>query len=77
MVACKMVGEHKRNQEKIKKFCLEEKAAQAKQQGERAKVARKSPLQPPSNPHSQNVINTQPLGHAEVVAMARRNQRAQ
>ena len=76
-VACKTVGEYKRNQEKIKKFCLKEKAAQAKQQEERAKVARATPLQPASNTQSQNVINTQPLGHAEVVAMARRNQQAQ
>ena len=32
MVACKTVGEYKRNQEKIRKFCLEEARNNAKQQ---------------------------------------------
>ena len=40
MVACKTVGEYKRNQEKIRKFCLEEKAALAKQQEARAEQLR-------------------------------------
>ena len=40
MAACKTVGEYKRNQEKIRTFCLEEKAEQAKQQEASAKQAR-------------------------------------
>ena len=44
MVACKTVGEYKRNQEKIRKFCLEEKAEQARQQEARVKQARSTPL---------------------------------
>ena len=77
MVACKTVGEYKRKKEKIKNFCLEEKAAKAKQQEGRAKQARAVPLQTNSIPQTQNVIDTEPLGHAEVVAMTRRNQQAQ
>ena len=82
MVACKTVSEYKRNQEKIRKFCLEEKAALAKQQVAKANQTRTTPLQPAPTPQnqpgpSQNVINTQPLGHAELVAMAKRNQDAQ
>ena len=46
MVACKTVGECKRNQEKIRKFCLEEKAALAKQQVAKAKQTQTTPLQP-------------------------------
>ena len=80
MVACKTVGEYKRNQEKIRKFCLEEKAALAKQEA-KAKRTRATPLQsapiPQNQPGpSQSVINTQPLGHSELVAMAKRNQQA-
>ena len=82
MVACKTVGEYKRNQEKIRKFCSEEKAALAKQQEAKAKQTGTTPLQPAPTPQnqpgpSQNVINTQPLGHAELLAMAKRNQEAQ
>ena len=82
MVACKTVGEYKRIQEKIRKFCLEEKAALAKQQEAKAKQTRTTPLQPAPTPQnqpgpSQHVINTQPLGHAELVAMHKRNQEAQ
>ena len=77
MVACKTVGEYKRNKEKIRKYCLEEKAEQARQQKPRAKQARSTPLQTASVPQTQNAINTQPLGHAEVVALARKSQRAQ
>ena len=40
MVACKTVGEFKRNQDKIKKFCLEEKANKAREEEEKAKLAR-------------------------------------
>ena len=66
----------------MRKFCLEEKAALAKQQVAKAKETRTTPLQPALTPqnqpgHSQNVINTQPLGHAELVPMAKRNQEAQ
>ena len=79
MVACKTVGE--RNQEKIRKFCLEEKAALAKQQEAKAKLTRATPLQPAPMAQnqpgpSQSVNNTQLLGHSEVVAMAKRNQQA-
>ena len=77
MVACKTVGEYKQKQEKLRKFCLEVKAEQARQQEARAKQARSAPLQTAAVPQTENVINTQPLGHAEVVAMARKNQRAQ
>ena len=46
MVACKTVGEYKRNQEKTRKFCLEEeKAAKT--------TARTSFLQGPSSSHTQ------------------------
>ena len=81
MVACKTVGEYKRNQEKIRKFCLEEKAALTKQQAAKEKQTRATPLQPAPIPQnqpgpSQSVINTQPLGHSEIVAMAKRNQQA-
>ena len=55
----------------------EEKAEQARQQEARAKQARSTPLKTATVPQPENVINTQPLGHAEVVAMARTNQRAQ
>ena len=77
MVACKTVGEYKRNQEKIRIFCLEEKAEQAKQQEARAKQSRSAPLQRATVPQPESEINTTPMGHAEVVAMARKNQRAQ
>ena len=81
MVACKTVGEYKRNQEKIRKFCLEEKAALAKQQEAIAKQQRKAPLQQTSTPQNQpgpsrSAIDTQPMGHADIVAMAKRNQQA-
>ena len=82
MVVCKTVGEYKRKQEKIRKFCLEEKAAFAKQQEEKAKQARTTPLQSTSksqNPPgpSHNIIDTQPLRHAELVELAKKNQQAQ
>ena len=78
MVACKTVGEYKRNQEKIRKFCLEEKAALARQQEATAKQQRKAPLQQTSTPQNQPgpSRSTQPIGHAEIVAMAKRNQQA-
>ena len=77
MVACKTVGEYKRNQEKIRKFCLEEKAEQAGPQEARAKQTRSAPLQTATVPQNKIAINNQPLGHEEVEAMARKNQRAQ
>ena len=82
MVACKTVGEYKRNQEKIRKFCLEEKAALAKQQEAQARSSRSTPLQPTPMLHNQpgpskSIINTQPLGHSELIAMAKKNQQAQ
>ena len=82
MVACKTVGEYKRNQEKIRKFCLEEKAAIAKQQEAQARSSRPTPLQPTPILHNQpgpskSIIDTQPLGHSELIAMAKKNQQAQ
>ena len=81
MVACKTVGEYKRNQEKIRKFCLDEKAALAKKQEAKAKQLRTTPLQQTTASQnqpgpSQSVIDTQPLGHEEIVALAKRNQQA-
>ena len=73
MVASKTVGEYKRNQEKIRKFCLEGKTEQARQQEARAKQSRSAPLQTATVPQPKSVINTKPRGHAEVVAMARKN----
>ena len=40
MVACKAMGEYKRHQEKIKKFCLEEKANKAREEEEKTKHAK-------------------------------------
>ena len=82
MVACKTVGEYKRNQEKIRKFCFEEKAALAKQQEAKGKQLRTTPLQQTSTLQNQpgpshSVIDTQPLGHEKLLAMAKRNQQAQ
>ena len=82
MVACKTVGEYKRNQEKIRKFCLEEKTALAKQQELIAKQQRKASLQQTATQQNQpgpsrSAIDTQPMGHADIVAMAKRNQQAQ
>ena len=59
----------------------EEKAALTKQQAAKEKQTRATPLQPAQIPQnqpgpSQSVINTQPLGHSEIVAMAKRNQQA-
>ena len=81
MVPCKAVGEYKRNQEKIRNFCLEEKAAIAKQQEAKAKLTRANPLQPAPMPQNQpgpshSAINTQPLGHSELVEVVKRNQHA-
>ena len=81
MVACKTVEEYNLNQEKTRKFCLEEKAAIAKQQEAKAKLTRATPLQPAPMPQNQtgpshSVINTHPLGHSELLAMAKRNQQA-
>ena len=76
MFACKTAGEYKKNQEKIKRFCLEEEAKQAKEEEERAKQARAKPLQPATTAR-QNVVNRKQMGHAEVVVLARRNQQSQ
>ena len=78
MVACKAVGEFKRNQEKIKTFCLEEKANKAREEEEKAILARtKNPLQPTTTKQS-NTINRNQMGHEEVVPLARgrRNKRS-
>ena len=77
MVACKTVGEYKQNQEKIRKFCSEEKAEQARQQESKAIQSRSAPLRQAAIPQPSNIINTRPIGHEEVVAVARKNQRAQ
>ena len=77
MVACRTVGEYKRNQEKIRKFCLEEKAEQARHQEDKAIQSRSAPFHQAAIPQPSNIINTQPMGHEEVVAMARKNQKAQ
>ena len=66
MVACKTVGEYKRNQEKIRKFCLEEKAEKARPQEARAKQTRSAPLQTVTVPQIKSAINAQPLGHEEI-----------
>ena len=81
MIACKTVGEYKRKQEKKRKFCLEENAAIAKQQEAKAKLTRANPLQPAPMPQNQpgpshSAINTQPLGHSNLVEMVKRNQQA-
>ena len=61
MVACKTVNEYHSNQRKLRRFSLEEQAARA------------APIQP----CRPNPVNTEPLGHADVVKMARANQRKQ
>ena len=61
MVACKTVNEYHSNQRKLGQFFLEEQAARA---------ALIQPCRP-------NPVNTEPLGHADVVKMARANQRKQ
>ena len=76
MVAFKTVGKYKRNQEKIKRFYLEEKAKNAKAEEEKAKQARTKPLQP-TTAARQNMVNRNPMGHAEVFALSRLNQKAQ
>ena len=55
----------------------EEKAEKAKQLQARAVQSRSDPLQQSGPPQPSNIINTQTMGHDEVVAMARKNQRAQ
>ena len=59
MVACKTVNEYHSNQRKIRRFYLEEQAARA------ALIQLCRP----------NPVNTEPLGHADVVRMERANQR--
>ena len=77
MVACKTRGEYTRNQAKIKKFCLEEKANTAKEEEEGAKLDRaNNPLQP-TTIKQRNIINCNQMGHEEVVALARLNQHKQ
>ena len=61
----------------MKKFCLEEKAEQARQQEAKAIQSRSAPLHQAAIPQPSNIINTRPMGHEEVVAMATKNQRAQ
>ena len=60
----------------------EEKTALAKQQELIAKQQRKAPLQQTATQQNQpgpsrSAIDTQPMGHAEIVAMAKKNQQAQ
>ena len=60
----------------------EEKAAIAKQQEAQARSSHSTPLQPTPILHNQpgsskSIINTQPLGHSELIAMAKKNQQAQ
>ena len=59
MVACKTVNEYHSNQRKLRQFYLEEQAVRA---------ALIQPCRP-------NPVNTEPLGHADVVKMAKANQR--
>ena len=61
MVACKTVNEYHSNQRKLRRFYLEEQAA------------RSATIQP----RRPNPVNTEPLGHADVVKMARASQRKQ
>ena len=75
--ACKTVRECNRTQEKIKKFCLEEKGNKAGEEEEKTKRVRaNNPLQP-TTIQQRNTINRNQLGHEEVVALARRNQKEQ
>ena len=76
MVACIIVGEYKRNHEKIKRFFLEEKAKQTKEEELRARQARAKPLQPATTAQ-QNMVNRKQLDRAEIISLARRNQQAQ
>ena len=61
MVACKTVNKYHSNQRKLRRFYLEEQAARA------------ATIQPCRT----NPVNTEPLGHADVVKLARANQRKQ
>ena len=61
MVACKTVNEYHSYQRKLRRFYLEEQAARA------------APIQP----CRPNPVNTEPQGHADVVKIARANQRRQ
>ena len=76
MVECKTVAEYKSNQEKTKRFCLEEKVKQAKSEEEKVKQARAQPLQSTTSTR-QNPVNRRPMGNGEVVAFAGCNQQAQ
>ena len=61
MVAWKTVNEYHSNQRKLRRFYLEEQAARA------------DTIQP----CRPNPVSTEPLGHADVVKLARGNQRKQ
>ena len=61
------MGEYKWNRKKFKKFCIEEKTEQGKFQL----------LQQSSSAANYNSLKTSPMGHAEVVALARKNQHYQ
>ena len=67
MVACKTVGEYKRNQEKIKQFCLEEKkrAQQAAQPG------------PSTSTHQTPSGDTQLDEHEKLIALAKDKKKQQ
>ena len=58
MVACKTVNEYHSNERKLRRFYVEEQAA-------------KAALIQPSHPRP---VNREPLGHSEVLKMAKANQ---
>ena len=76
MVACKALGEYKRNQKKIERFCLEETVKQAKVQNEEAKQASSRPFEA-SMSSQQNPVNRQLMRYDRVAVFARGNQKAQ
>ena len=57
-VACKTVDEYKRNKEKIKKFCLDEKKQKEKQTGEQEKEQQDESQQGTSKQNQPNVNRT-------------------
>ena len=64
MIACKTVNEYHSNQSKLKRFYLEEQAR------------RTVPTQP-ARGVTQNPVNQEPLGHLEVVKIAKANLKKQ
>ena len=81
MAACKTVGEYKRNQEKIRKFCLEEakaiKKAQSSNQGNSPRKSHSDkPVQhiPQQSPAKQRSKTETKLTKDKLVNLATRNQ---